>query len=206
LADGLEYAGKQIKVDFRNTITHLQLVDPADIPRFKTLGVVASTQPYWHLKEPGWWAEVDLLYLGQARAEKEYPLQSFLNAGVVLTASSDCPVTPIPNPFWAIEAGVTRNLNNPGYYGVDDIINQDDPQWLLNPAERVGISDMLKAYTINGAYQLLRDKEIGSIQTGKLADLIVIDQDITKVDPVKIDSTIVLLTMLDGKVILNNLK
>lgn len=204
--DALDYASSQISGDFRNTITHLQLVDPADIPRFKALNVVASTQMYWHLKEPNWWEVVDLPYLGKDRAEKEYPLNSFIKAGVVVTGSSDCPVTPIPNPFWAIEAGVTRNLNNAAYYGVDDITSMDDPTWLLNKDERASVTDMLKAFTINGAYQLFRDSDTGSIETGKLADLIIVDQDITKIDPVKIDSTAVLLTMVNGQIVYDKLQ
>jgi hypothetical protein len=122
--------------DFRNVITHLQLVSEEDIARFGELNLIASLQPYWAFKEPYWWEVVDQPLLGTERAETEYPMQSFIDAGATLVSSSDHPVTPINNPFWAIEVGVTRNLNNAEYYGVDDITDMDDPTWLLDKTER----------------------------------------------------------------------
>lgn len=200
--DSLEYAQKQNPtVKARNCITHLQVVDDADKPRFGQLGVIAVLQPYWFLKEPEWYEYVDSAVLGEDRASKEYPVKSLLDSGAILTASGDHPVTSINNPFWAIEAGVTRNLENAEYYGVDDITNMDDPKWLLNPAERVSVLDMVKAYTINGAYQLYREKTVGSLENGKFADMIIVDQDIFKVNPVDIDKTKVLTTIFNGKVV-----
>ena len=200
--DSLEYAQAQNPtIDHRNVITHLQLVDDADKPRFGKLGIIAALQPYWHLKEPEWWDVVDSVNLGQDRGYKEYPVKSLLDNGAILTASGDHPVSPVNNPFWAIEADVTRNLNNADFYGVDDITNIDDPTWLLNPAERVSVMDMVKAYTVNGAYELYREKSIGSLETGKFADMIVVDQDIFKVDPLNIDKTQVLTTIFGGDVV-----
>ena len=92
-------------------------------------------------------------------------------------------------------------MNNAEFYGVKDITNIDDPAWLLNPAERVSVLDMVKAYTVNGAYQLYRDDTIGSLEAGKFADLIVVDQDIFRVNPLDIDKTKVLTTVFNGKVI-----
>jgi hypothetical protein len=88
------------------------------------------------MKEPDWWDVVDYPFLGE-RAEHEYPVKSFLDAGAVVVASSDHWVTPIPNPLWALETYVTRNLNNAEYYGVDDITDMDDPTWLLDPSQRI---------------------------------------------------------------------
>lgn len=200
--DSLEYAQKQNPtIEARNCITHLQVIDDADKPRFGQLGVIAVLQPYWHFKEPEWYEYVDSVVLGEERAYKEYPVKSLLDNGAILTASGDHPVTSVNNPFWAIEAGVTRNLENAEYYGVDDIANIDDPKWLLNPAERVSVLDMVKAYTINGAYQLHREKTVGSLENGKYADMIIVDQDIFKVNPVDIDKTKVLTTIFNGKVV-----
>jgi predicted amidohydrolase YtcJ len=200
--DSLEYAQeKNTTVQARNVITHLQLVDDADKARFGKLGIIAALQPYWHLKEPGWWDTVDSVNLGKDRAYKEYPVKSLLDNGAILTASGDHPVSPVNNPFWAIEADVTRNLEVADFYGVDDITSIDDPTWLLNPAERVSVADMVKAYTINGAYQLYREKSIGSLESGKYADLIVVDQDIFKANPLNIDKTQVLTTIFNGKVV-----
>lgn len=200
--DSMEYAqNANPAIDNRNVITHLQVVDDAEKVRMGKLEVIAALQPYWHLKEPEWWEVVDKVALGEARAYREYPVKSLLDNGVMLTASGDHPVSPINNPFWAIEADVTRNLNNAEYYGVDDITNKDDPTWLLNPAERVTVKDMVKAYTINGAYQLYREKTTGSLEAGKFADMIVIDQDIFKVNPLNIDKTQVLTTIFNGNIV-----
>jgi predicted amidohydrolase YtcJ len=200
--DSMEYAQNQNpSIDNRNVITHLQLVDDADKPRFGELGIIGALQPYWHLKEPEWWDYVDSVNLGEERAYKEYPVKSLLDNGAILTSSGDHPVSPVNNPFWAIEASVTRNLNNAEYYGVDDITDINDPTWLLNPAERISVMDIVKAYTINGAYQLYRDNTIGSLETGKLADMIIVDQDIFKINPLDIDKTKVLTTIFDGDVV-----
>lgn len=205
--DSFEYAqAENPTIDSRNVITHLQLVDDADKERFGKLNVIAALQPYWHLKEPDWWDTVDSVNLGKDRAYKEYPVKSLLDNGAILTSSGDHPVSPINNPFWAIEAGVTRNLNNADYYGVDDITDINDPKWLLNPAERVSVKDMVKAYTINGAYQLYREKSIGSLETGKYADMIVVDQDIFKIAPLNIDKTQVLTTIFNGEVVYGDYK
>ena len=199
--DAMEYAKAHApKGDYRNTITHLQLVAPEDILRFRELGVVAATQPYWHLKEPDWWEVVDYPFLGE-RAEYEYPLQSFIKEGVIVTASSDHPVTTPPNPFWAIEAGVTRNLNNAEHYGVEDIQHMDDPKWLLNKEERASLKDMIKSFTRNGAYATFQENEVGTIEEGKYADLIVLDQNLFEIDPIHIDKVKVLKTIFNGEIV-----
>lgn len=200
--DSFEYAQEHNpSIKARNAITHLQVVDDADKPRFGKLGVIAVMQPYWHFKEPEWYEYVDGVVLGEERGWKEYPAKSLLDNGAVLTSSGDHPVTSVNNPFWAIEADVTRNLENAEYYGVDDITDIDDPTWLLNPAERLTVLDMVKAYTINGAYQLFREDTVGSLESGKFADLIVVDQDIFKINPLDIDKTQVLTTVFSGEVV-----
>ena len=199
--DGFEKAKSQVpEGDYRNVITHLQLVASEDIQRFAELNVIACPQPYWAFKEPEWWEVIDSPFLG-GRAEREYPIQSFINEGVIVTSSSDHPVTPYPYPFWAIEVGVTRNLENPEFYGVEKITDKDDPKWLLSPEERVSVMDMIKAYTINGAYQLFSETEFGSIEVGKDANFVVIDKNIIDSCPLKIDSTKVMKTIFRGKVV-----
>lgn len=197
--DALEYAGSVVKGDFRPTITHNQLVSKQDIPRFAELGVIASTQAgFWGLKEPDWWDVVDYPFLGE-RANYEYPLRSFFDAGAVVVSSSDHWVTPIPNPLWAIESGITRNLNNAEYYGVDDITDMDDPTWLLNPAERATLEQMLRSYTSNSAYAVFMEDKIGTIEKGKYADLIILAENLYEVDPIQIDSVEVVATLFNGE-------
>ncbi|WP_051280697.1 amidohydrolase [Anaerovorax odorimutans] len=200
--DAMEYAQEQnSEMDARNVITHLQVVNDADKARFGELGVIAALQPFWHFKEPEWWEVVDLIALGKERAEKEYPVKSLLDNGAILTSSGDHPVSPINNPFWAMETAVTRNLNNADYYGVEDIKDVDDPKYLLNKDERISIEDIIKAYTINGAYQLYREDEIGSLKAGKCGDLVIINDDIINMDPLKIDGIEIIATMFNGKVV-----
>lgn len=205
--DAYDYAQtKNGDQEYRNVITHLQVVDDADKVRMGELGIIGSTQPFWHLKEPEWWDYVDSVALGPERAWTEYPVKSLMDNGVRMTFSGDHPVSPINNPFWAIEVAVTRNLNVPEFYGVDPITDIDDPTWLLNPDERISVLDAVKAYTINGAYQLYRDDTTGSIEVGKFADMIVVDQDIFKINPLNIDSTKVLTTIFNGEPVFGDYK
>ncbi|GAB1476507.1 amidohydrolase [Bacillota bacterium] len=204
--NAMEYAiGQNPGKDMRNVITHLQLVRNEDKIRMGELGIIGAAQPYWHLQEPDWYEYVDSLVLGPDRAWTEYPLKSLADNGVRLTFSGDHPVSPVNNPFWAIEAAVTRNLNNAEYYGVDDITDIDDPTWLLNPDERISIAQAVEAYTINGAYQLFRDAEIGSLSVGKLADLVIISDDIINTNPLNLDGIEVIATILGGKAVYGTL-
>lgn len=199
--DALAAARQRVPAgDYRNTITHLQLVDQADIPRFKELQVLASVQPYWHFKGPNWWHNVDYRLLGE-RAESEYPLQTFVAADVPIISSSDYPITPVPNPLFAIETGVTRNIFNGRVYGVEDITDKDDERYLLNKSERVTVAAMLRSFTVNGAYSLFIDDKAGSIEAGKQADLVVLDHDLFAINPVDIDRVQVLRTYFAGRLV-----
>lgn len=199
--DALEYAASRVPGDFRPVITHLQLVAPEDIARFARLGVVASTQTgFWGFKEPDNWEVVDHAFLG-TRAETEYPLQSFFNAGAVVVSSSDHPVTPIPNPLWAIRSGVTRNLNHAAYYGVEDITDANDPTWLLGPEERASLDNMIRSYTSNSAYAVFLEDSVGTLEAGKYADLVILEKDLYDTDPLEIDSVRIMATMFNGQVV-----
>ena len=196
--DALEYTRTAVgEGDCRNTITHLQLVDEQDIKRFKELGVVASVQPFWHFKLPNWWDVVDYQFLG-AKAEEEFPLGTFFANEVVVTSSSDYPATIVPNPLYAIEIGVTRNIDNGEFYSVADINNMDEEKYLLDKRERASVGQMLKSFTANGAYALFMERVVGSIEVGKLADMVVLDQNILAIDPVDIDKVKVVMTFFNG--------
>lgn len=199
--DALEYAYHKAPVgDYRNTITHLQLVDKKDILRFKELNVIASVQPYWQFKGPKWWYNVDYQFLGE-RANREFPLGTFFQEGITVASSSDYPATAVPNPLLAIDIGVTRNIDNGTLHGVEDIIDMDDERYLLNKQERATVEKMVKSFTINGAYSLFMDHEIGSIEVGKIADLVVLDQNILAVNPIDIDKIKVVMTFFNGKLV-----
>lgn len=186
--DCFESSQKETGVeDIRNAITHLQLVDPADYPRFKELNVIAALNPYWALREPGYFYDLEVPYLGLERAEGEYPVKSLINAGAVVTCASDYPVTIPPAPLNAIQTGVIRM-----YPGEEDT--------LLGPDERASVEELLKASTINSAYQMRCEDIRGSITVGKEADMTVLGTDITKCDPEMIDSTEILAVIIRGKI------
>jgi len=185
---------------YRNTFTHLQIVSEEDILRMGRMNVIAGVQPYWHFKSPTLWWSLEYPLIGE-RAENQYPLGSFLKADVKLVASSDYPVTPEPNPFFAIQAGVTRNMYNAQSFNLNDIENIDDPEFLLKKSERVSVCEMIKAFTVNAAYASFNENHLGSLEVGKSADFIFIDQDPFEINPLKIQNIKVLETIFKGKTV-----
>ena len=188
--------------DFRNVFTHLQLVSPKDIRRMRDNKIIANVQAYWHFKSPVMYFPLEEPLLGR-RAEHEYPLQSFFKEKVMVTASSDYPVTPDPNPFYAIEAGVTRNLYNAESFGIGDIKDMDDAKYLLNKNERTSVLNMIRAYTINAAYSRYQEEQIGSLEPGKAADFAVVSRDPFEVNPIEIESIHTMKTYFEGKLVFN---
>jgi len=200
--DALEHAqSNNPGLNTRNTLTHLQLVKDSDKIRMAELDIIASMQVFWHPKEPGFFYEVEVPFLGYERAFYSYPVRSLIDNGVLVTFSSDHPVTPDPCPFWGIQAGVTRNIQSGEFYGVDELTSIDDSLWLRNAAERISIKEAVEAFTINGAYQMFMEDSIGSLSTGKWADMVIIDQDIFNIDIIDIHSTNILSVIFAGQVI-----
>jgi predicted amidohydrolase YtcJ len=104
-------------------------------------------------------------------------------------------------PLRAIEIGVTRNLDNGPLFGVEDITDIDDERYLLNKQERATVRQMINSFTINNAYMLFMENKTGSIEPGKLADLVVLDQNILAVNPLDIGDTQVVMTIFGGDVV-----
>jgi hypothetical protein len=184
--DALEQAQKSNgKRDTRHLITHLQLVAPEDIHRIAQLGVIGVPQPFW-FKIDEYYSELALPYLGQERADNQYPMQSFIDAGVIMASASDFPVTIPFDPLIAIQTGITRSTNS------------DSSEDVLWPEERSTLEEMIVSYTYNGAYANFHEKETGSIEVGKQADVIVLDQNLFNIPVNKIAETKVLSTFVDG--------
>lgn len=199
--NALRLAGAMRWRDARPVITHLQLVRAEDIRRMRRMGVVASVQPFWHMKEPNWWQRVDATMLGVRRATREYPLRALVDAGLTVASSSDHPITVEPDPLVAIEIGVTRNLAAAKRYGIKDISRMDSKKYLLGKGQRVGVETMLASYTRSGARLMGLESVCGSLTPGLWADFIVLDRDPRAVPPVEIETCEVLRTYFSGRMV-----
>ena len=175
--DCLEKAQKATDVSLkaggsRSVITHLQLVGENEKRRMAELGIIACINPYWHYKEPGMYDMAELPFLGRERVGRENPVASLADKGVMLICASDHPITPVPNPMYAIQAAVTRNFYTPEDIKKHEITSIDDECGLLNRSERISVDEILKALTINGARALGLENETDSIKVGNMRILL----------------------------------
>ena len=178
-------------LDHRPYIAHLQLIDKADLPRFRQLGVTACFQALWAYRDV-FVKDLTVPVLGEERTNSMYPINSLLRKGAVLSAGSDWTVSSL-NPLDAIEVAVTRK----GIFDKPEE-NKDEP---LNLDERVNLMDFLAAYTCGGAYVDHSDRESGSLEVGKSADLIVLDRNLFEVPECEIHKAKVMQTLIDGEVV-----
>jgi predicted amidohydrolase YtcJ len=169
--------------DRRFRIEHAQHVRFQDIPKFRETGTIASVQPY-HCIDDGVWAEKRI---GE-RIKYTYPFAAFLDFGVSICFGTDWPVAPL-NPLPGIYAAVTRRT----------LDGKNPDGWI--PEQKISVEDAIKCYTLNSAYASFEEDIKGSIETGKLADLVVLSDDILTIDPVKIKDVTVEMTIVDGEVI-----
>ena len=170
--------------DRRFRIEHAQHLRPEDIPRFAELGVIASVQPY-HAIDDGRWAE---RYIGPVRIQTTYAFQSLLDAGATLAFGSDWTVAPA-TPVEGIYAAVTRRT-------LDDA-NPDG--WV--PEQKISVEEALVAYTTHGAYASYEESEKGMLKPGFLADLAVLDRDLTRITPEEIRHAEVVMTIVGGEIV-----
>jgi predicted amidohydrolase YtcJ len=173
--------------DNRHQIAHLELIDWHDIVRFRELGVTANFQAFWAYSDP-YISKCTLPVLGDNRTNQLYRIASMFKTGAEVAAGSDWPVSSL-NPLDAMEIAVTRRA----------LGNTKDPSWI--PDERAALKDMIAAYTIAGAWVNHEEKETGSLEVGKSADLIVLDKNLFKLSSDQIHSAKVLWTLLQGKVV-----
>jgi len=173
--------------DARHRIEHIEDASAADLPRFGKLGVIASFQPLHAYPDDDvlkiWWGNV-----GPERAQRGFAWHSVASTGGALAFGSDWPIVTL-NPWTGVQNAVTRQTtggNPPG-------------GWL--PKERISLDDAIRGYTLGAAFAGHREKTEGSLEPGKVADLIVLAQDLFKIEPTEIAKTEVLLTMVGGKVV-----
>jgi predicted amidohydrolase YtcJ len=170
--------------DRRWRIEHSQHMAVEDFERFARMNIIASVQPY-HAIDDGRWAEKKI---GKERAQRTYAFKSFLDSGVRIACGSDWYVAPL-SPILGIYAAVTRRTldgrNPDGWY----------------PEQKLSLEEVIKGYTLDAAYAEFSEDIKGSIEEGKLADIVVISQDLFQIPPENIADTEVLMTVLNGKIV-----
>jgi len=172
----------------RHEIAHPNLVHPDDIPRFRELNAVAELSPmYWY---PSRIIQVLTKTLGADRVQQIWPIRTLVAAGARPVYGSDWPaVVPNANPWRGLEAMVTRadpEGKRPGQF---------------RPDEALDLAAAIEIFTINGAHSMRLEQVTGSIEAGKLADMIVLDRNLFEIPPADISDTRVLLTLLDGRIV-----
>ena len=182
VATGLRPAMPATVPDLRFRIEHAQVTTPLQIAKFKELKVIASMQPSHVLTDMNW-AEARL---GPKRAANSYAWAAFLKKGVTLAFGTDYPVEPVA-PFRGLYAAVTRK--------------SEDGKKEYYPGQKLTMEQAIAAYTTGSAFAEFAEKDKGTLAPGMLADLVVLDTDITSVAPEKILATKVLRTVLGGKTV-----
>ncbi len=172
--------------DSRDRVEHIETVSTEDIPRFGQLGVIASMQPlhaYPNAENDIWIRNV-----GPDRETRAFAWRSIARAGGRLAFGSDWPVVTL-NPWPGIQTALTRQTAE----------GRPPGGWV--PAQRITLAEAIRAYTLDAAYAGKREKVDGSLEAGKLADLIIVSQNLFHTDPHRIDRTQVLLTMVGGRTV-----
>lgn len=170
--------------DRRLRIEHAQHLRPEDIPRFAQLGVIASVQPY-HCIDDARWAE---RRIGRKRALTTYALRSLLDAGATLACGSDWTVAPM-DPIGAIYAAVTRC----------PLGSEPHASWV--PEQSITVAEAVHGYTVGSAYAESQENRKGSIEEGKVADFVVLSEDIFRIDPADLRHVKIEMTVSGGEIV-----
>jgi hypothetical protein len=183
---------KYPRLDPRHRIEHTLCPTMEDLERMKALGIIAN----FYLFHPWFWGDLHINnFIGKERADRMVPIKTAMKMGIVSCAHSDCPVcTPNDpvwpsNPLWGIWCAVNRKTRS----GVD-----------IGPQEKLTPMEALRVYTINGAYSSFEEDIKGSIEPGKLADMVVLSDNPLEVDPWEIRNITVEKTIIGGDVVYEN--
>jgi predicted amidohydrolase YtcJ len=174
--------------DRRPVITHAQLIDPADLPRFARLGVIANFQPLWTYLDP---MNKDLILprIGETRNNQQYQLRKVIDSGAHISFGSDWPVTDF-TPLLALTVPVHRQSPD----------RQPPEGWSIEQA--ISIEEAMHFYTAAVAHQLFREADYGTLEVGKVADFIILDRNPLQTDAHDVRNIKVLATYRKGKKVL----
>ena len=198
--DGVEAAKQQVGDSFypRVTVAHIELTDPADFERFAELGVIANFTPWWHGVDIN---SVVAPAAGPERMSRTYTAKPLFDAGALVTFSSDdWGRLNLLTPYLGMQVG--RNRQYPKEWLVD---GDDGSAYRLPESEKLDLELMIRGYTINGAHQFRLEDDIGSIEVGKIADLVVLDDNLFDIDRYKIWKVKPSAVVMEGKLIQGSL-
>ena len=164
-------------------IEHVQLLAPPEIPRLSSLGVIASMQPIHATADMPWTPD----RIGPQRVQGSYAWRSLLDHNSMIAGGSDAPVEDI-NPLWGIYAAITRRDH------------QGNPEGGWLPQQLISREEALRMFTIDAAYAAFREKELGSLKAGKLADMVVLPENLLACEPKKMIDMKVLYAIVGGKI------
>jgi len=186
--DAVEQAREQNgDSDLRHHLSHLQVIHPDDIPRFHELGAVANFQPLWAYADE-YITDLTWPFISEETARWLYPIKSVIDTGATVAFGSDWSVTTV-DPLPQIETAITRT----------DAVTNNSVE--MNPEQRITLEQAIAAFTINAAFVNHQEQETGSIETGKLADLIVLNKNLFAIDAAEISDAKVLVTLFEGKAV-----
>jgi predicted amidohydrolase YtcJ len=175
--------------DARPLLAHIELIDPADVSRFARIGAIPCFQPLWAY-EDAYITDLTRPKLGDDRMRWIYPIESMARTGANMAFGSDWNVSSV-NPLDGIEVAVTRSSFEGAQAGKNVFI----------PEERIDLPTALAAYTIGGAFANFWEKETGSLEVGKSAEVIVLDKNLFEIPPSELSEVRVLLTLFKGKTV-----
>lgn len=182
-----KYGQTEADRDYRNAITHLQIVVPEHVERMKAMKVVAVVNPYWHFRNGTYYDNLERPFLGDERAGREYYLNSIVKEGIATSAASDFPVTVPPDTMACLHTMVNRKKA-----GCSDMK-------ALGCDETVDVKTALNILTCGGAYQNRLEKTKGTLETGKDADFVFIDKDVLTLPKEELYTAGVTDTYIGGK-------
>jgi predicted amidohydrolase YtcJ len=186
--DAYEFAEQRNRSkNHRNRVEHIETISAADIPRFGKLGVIASMQPLHSYPDEDTF-DVWARNIGPERASRAWVWKSIAQYGGHYTFGSDWPIVTL-NPWEGIQTAVTRQTSD------------GKPPGGFVPSQKLTVAEAVEGYTIDAAYAGHLEKLEGSLETGKVADVIVVDRNIFEIDPHTIDQTKVVLTIVGGKIV-----
>jgi predicted amidohydrolase YtcJ len=188
--DALEYArerGTAGHENQRHSLSHLGLIDPADMPRFAAVNAAASFTPVWAGADD-WTVNLEIPTLGRARVDRLYPIRSVQEAGAVVVGGSDWNYGAL-DPLLSLETAVTRQLAD------GEIV------YRAATDEAIDLGSAIDAYTINGAWLTHSDDRVGSIEPGKLADIVILDRNLFTNPASEISDALIDLTIFAGRVV-----